>query len=72
MALPYIHISTAADEILSYIDQRRVGHIKSLKTKWEKFNNQCMGGIEPNSIYTFAGISGKKCNFRQSFSYKCF
>jgi replicative DNA helicase len=58
MALPYIHIADAADEIISYMDKRRSGKIKSLKTKWEKFNNTCMGGIEPNSIYTFAGISG--------------
>jgi len=58
MVLPYIHIADAADEIISYMDKRRVGKIRSLKTKWERFNNQCMGGIEPNSIYTFAGISG--------------
>lgn len=58
MELPYIHISEAAVEILSYMDKRRKGTIHSLRTKWEKFNNQCMGGIEPNSIYTFAGVSG--------------
>jgi replicative DNA helicase len=58
MGLPYIHIATAADEIISYMDKRRIGQIRSLKTRWERFNNQCMGGIEPNSIYTFAGISG--------------
>lgn len=58
--LPYIHISDAADEIISYMDKRRVGKIKSLRTRWDKFNNTCMGGIEPNSIYTFAAISGKK------------
>jgi len=58
MGLPYIHISKAADEILSYMDKRRSGNSYSLSTRWEKFNNQCMGGIEPNSIYTFAGVSG--------------
>jgi len=58
MGLPYIHISKAAEEILSYMDKRRTGSIHSLRTKWEKFNNLCMGGIEPNSIYTFAGVSG--------------
>lgn len=58
MGLPYIHISQAADEILSYMDARRTGRTHSLSTKWVKFNNQCMGGIEPNSIYTFAGVSG--------------
>ena len=30
----------------------------SLKTRWAKFNRQCMGGIEPNTVYTIAGISG--------------
>jgi len=58
MGLPYIHIGKATDEILTYIKRRRSGQVKSLKTKWEKFNNLCMGGIEPNTIYTFAGISG--------------
>lgn len=58
MTLPYIHISQAADEILSYIDHRRTGFVRSLNTRWRKFNDTCMGGIEPNSIYTFAGISG--------------
>jgi hypothetical protein len=59
MVLPHVHIATAADEIISYMDKRRKGQVKSLKTRWEKFNNQCMGGIETNAIYTFAGISGK-------------
>ena len=58
MALNYRHISEATSEILKYIEQRRVGNVKSLKTRWEKFNNVCMGGIEPNSIYTIGGISG--------------
>lgn len=58
MTLKYKHISKATDEILEYIDKRRKGTVKSLKTRWEKFNNVCMGGIEPNSIYTIGGISG--------------
>jgi len=52
---PYRHISQAASEIVSYICNRKNGSIKSLKTKWGKFNNLCMGGIEPNTIYTIAG-----------------
>ena len=52
------HISKAADEIVTYIDNRRLGNTNSLKTRFEKFNNLCMGGIEPNTIYTIAGISG--------------
>jgi len=58
MTLNYRHISDATEEILEYIDKRRSGVVTSLKTRWEKFNNICMGGIEPNSIYTIGGISG--------------
>ena len=57
--LPYRHISSATTEIISYIKNRRSGHVRSLKTKWDKFNRLCMGGVEPNTIYTIAGISGE-------------
>jgi len=56
--LPYKHITEPTTEILRYIDDRRRGITKSIKTRWKKFNRQCMGGIEPNTIYTIAGISG--------------
>ena len=56
--LSYKHISEPTHEILRYIDNRRKGVNKSLKTRWSKFNRQCMGGIEPNTVYTIAGISG--------------
>lgn len=52
------HISNATDEIIQYINNRRRGIVKSLKTRWGKFNSQCNGGIEPNIIMTIAGISG--------------
>jgi hypothetical protein len=61
-------ISVVAQEAINYIEGRRDHNIVSLKTRWEKLNRQCMGGIEPNTIYTFAGISGTgdiifvKCN----------
>lgn len=55
---PYRHIATSANEIVDYICNRKSGRVKSLKTRWSKFNNLCMGGIEPNTIYTIAGISG--------------
>lgn len=55
--LLYKNIGEAANEITQYIDQRRKRIIRSLQTRWFKFNNLCMGGIEPNTIYTFAGIS---------------
>lgn len=56
--LPYRHIKEPTTEILRYIDNRRHGVTKSLKTRWKKFNRQCMGGIEANTIYTIAGVSG--------------
>ena len=51
-------MSVVAQEAINYIAGRREHKISSLKTKWEKFNRQCMGGIEPNTVYTIAGISG--------------
>ena len=47
-----------ANEAVSYIEGRRSGNIVSLKTRWKKLNKQCMGGIEPNTVMTIAGISG--------------
>ena len=51
-------ISMVAQEAINYIEGRKDRNIVSLKTRWEKFNKQCMGGIEPNTVYTIAGISG--------------
>jgi replicative DNA helicase len=56
--LKYEHISKATDSILTYMDERRRGISESLQTRWPKFNRMCMGGVEPNTIYTIAGISG--------------
>jgi len=71
--LTYKHIKQPATEILKYIDDRRHGVSKSLRTKWRKFNNQCMGGIEPNTIYTIAGISGSgKSSFVNSLETDLF
>jgi len=71
--LSFIHISQAADNIVSYIKNRHLGTVKSLKTRWDKFNNTCMGGIEPNAIYTFAGISGSgKSSFLNSLETDLF
>lgn len=53
--LGYKHIKEPTNEILKYIDNRRKGVSKSIRTRWVKFNKQCMGGIEPNTIYTIAG-----------------
>jgi len=51
-------MSVVAQEAINYIAGRREHKVVSLKTRWNKFNKQCMGGIEPNTVYTIAGISG--------------
>jgi replicative DNA helicase len=67
------HISKATEEIVDYIEERRVGNTTSLKTRWKKFNEVCMGGIEPNTIYTIAGISGSgKSSFVNSLETDLF
>lgn len=71
--LEYKHIKEPTDEILRYIDDRRKGVSKSLATRWKKFNRQCMGGIEPNTIYTIAGVSGSgKSSFVNSLETDLF
>ena len=47
-----------AQETINYVEGRKNHDVISLQTRWKKFNRQCMGGIEPNTIYTFGGISG--------------
>ena len=56
--LSFRHISTATNEAVEYIRKRKNHEIQSLRTRWKKFNKSCMGGIEPNTIYTIVGISG--------------
>jgi len=69
----YKHIKEPTSEILRYMDNRRKGISQSLKTRWSKFNRQCMGGIEPNTIYTIAGISGSgKSSFVNSLETDLF
>lgn len=51
-------MSVVANEAVRYIAGRRNNEIVSLKTRWSKFNKRCMGGIEPNTVLTIAGISG--------------
>lgn len=71
--LEYRHIREPVTEILRYINDRRHGVSKSLKTKWKKFNTACMGGIEPNTIYTIAGISSSgKSAFANSLEVDLF
>lgn len=71
--LEYKNINKPTNEIINYINERRKGSISSLKTRWAKFNKQCMGGIEPNTIYTIAGISGSgKSSFINSLETDLF
>ena len=71
--LTYRHITEPAKEILQYIEDRRKGTSESLRTKWKKFNRLCMGGIEPNALYTIAGISGSgKSSFVSSLESDLF
>lgn len=56
--LTFRHISTATNEAVEYIRKRKNHEIVSLQTRWNKLNKACMGGIEPNTIYTVVGISG--------------
>ena len=71
--LPFIHINEATNKIVNYIDDRRNRRIRSLRTRWKKFNNTCMGGIEPNTIYSIGGISGSgKSSFVNSLETDLF
>lgn len=56
--LKYRTMNDVVNEAVKYIDGRKNHTISSLKTRWNKFNKCCMGGIEPNTVYTIAGISG--------------
>ena len=51
-------MKVVAQEAINYIKGRKERNIVSLKTRWAKFNKQCMGGVEPNVVMTIAGISG--------------
>ena len=51
-------MKVVAQEAINYVEGRKNHDVISLQTRWKKFNKQCMGGIEPNTIYTFGGISG--------------
>ena len=62
-------MSVVAQEAINYIKGRKERNIVSLKTRWNKFNKQCMGGIEPNVIMTISGISGSgKSSFANELS----
>ena len=56
--VPIKHISEVGKEAIKYIKQRKNHEIQPLKTRWNKFNIMCGGGIEPGCVYTIAGTSG--------------
>ena len=56
--LPFKHISDATNEAIIYIKRRKNHEIEPLKSRWNKFNEMCCGGIEPGCVYTIAGASG--------------
>ena len=56
--LPFRSISEVADESLEYIRKRKDKTIVPLKTRWNKFNKVCCGGIEPNMIISIASGRG--------------
>lgn len=56
--LPFKTIAEVTDESIRYIKARKDKTIVPLKTRWEKFNRVCCGGLEPNMILTIAGSSG--------------
>lgn len=56
--LPRVHIRDAVAQNYKYVDDRREGRIRSLKTKFHKLNSQLSGGIELNTIIGIAAMSG--------------
>ena len=56
--LQYTSIKKATFDATQYIENRRKGLIKSLRTPWSKYNHVSMDGIEWNTIHTIAGMSG--------------
>ena len=50
-------MSVVTQEAVDYIRSRKEHKISSLKTRWNKLNRVCMGGIEPNIVMTITGIS---------------
>lgn len=52
------HISFGAKKARDYIDKRRSGEERSLKTSFERLNSTLLNGIDWYRIMTIAGLSG--------------
>lgn len=65
--LPYRHISYAVDKATAYINKRRKGEERSLKTGTHKLDGATLDGFEWNRIVTLAGLpgSGKSITLEQ-------
>lgn len=50
--------ATVSNENQRYVDMRRKGLIKSLETKFPRFDNYLMGGIELDTILCISALSG--------------
>jgi hypothetical protein len=56
--MSYKPIAYAVDKTIKYIDGRRKGEIKSLKTSHKKLNSVTLQGFEWNKVITLGGLSG--------------
>lgn len=71
--LLYTQIEESAKDIGIYINKRRKGVIKSLKTRWKKFNHLLSGGFEPQMVYAICASSGGgKSSFLSSLQMDLF
>ena len=57
-SLTFTHISHAVNKSVDYIDGRRKGKYKSLKTGFKKLDRSLLNGIEWNKIFSVAAMSG--------------
>jgi replicative DNA helicase len=57
-SLTFRHISDAVNKSLDYIDGRRTGKYKSLKTGFKKLDRALLNGIEWNKIFSIGAMSG--------------
>ena len=52
------HISEIHEESIDYMEKRKSGLIKSVRTPWNNFNNAGVDGLEYGNIITIAGRPG--------------
>jgi replicative DNA helicase len=52
------HVSEIRKETLSYINKRKHGLIRSIKTPWAKLNGVMLDGLEWGGVYVIAGRPG--------------